>query len=105
MSLEDLRDLRARADAAIRDFSARRRREVQAAVEAAVRAHGFGSLNEVLRRPRRSKKAAASVTAPAAEAAYRNPENPAQTWSGRGRRPRWVSDALTAGRTLEDLAA
>lgn len=25
---------------------------------------------------------------------YRNPENPAQTWSGRGKRPLWFSNAL-----------
>jgi DNA-binding protein H-NS len=25
---------------------------------------------------------------------YRNPENPAQTWSGRGKRPLWFSEAL-----------
>lgn len=25
---------------------------------------------------------------------YRNPENPAQTWSGRGKRPLWFVDAL-----------
>jgi DNA-binding protein H-NS len=34
---------------------------------------------------------------------YRNPENPAETWSGRGARPAWVKAALAAGKTLEDL--
>jgi DNA-binding protein H-NS len=36
---------------------------------------------------------------------YRNPDNPVQTWSGRGKRPTWVNEALASGRTLEDLAA
>jgi DNA-binding protein H-NS len=36
---------------------------------------------------------------------YRNPENPVLTWSGRGKRPSWVNEALAAGKTLEDLAA
>jgi DNA-binding protein H-NS len=40
-----------------------------------------------------------------AEAKYRDPENPELTWSGRGKRPQWVSDALASGRTLADLAA
>lgn len=35
---------------------------------------------------------------------YRSPENASQTWSGRGRRPSWIIDALAAGLTLEDLA-
>jgi DNA-binding protein H-NS len=36
---------------------------------------------------------------------YRNPTNPIQTWSGRGKRPAWVNEALASGVTLEDLAA
>lgn len=34
---------------------------------------------------------------------YRNPKNPAQTWSGRGKLPRWLSPQLRAGRKLEDF--
>ncbi|WP_084465111.1 H-NS family nucleoid-associated regulatory protein [Rubellimicrobium thermophilum] len=33
------------------------------------------------------------------------PDNPSQTWSGRGRRPRWVREAEAKGLTLEDLRA
>jgi hypothetical protein len=36
---------------------------------------------------------------------YRNPSNPILTWSGRGKRPAWVNEALASGMTLEDLAA
>src|SRR5512133_1254646 len=34
---------------------------------------------------------------------YRNPDNPDETWSGRGRQPKWVQAALAEGQTLEDL--
>lgn len=34
---------------------------------------------------------------------YRNPNDPAQTWSGRGKRPRWFNDALKAGKKEADL--
>nr|VFJ87321.1 MAG: DNA-binding protein H-NS [Candidatus Kentron sp. LFY]VFJ87699.1 MAG: DNA-binding protein H-NS [Candidatus Kentron sp. LFY]VFK14515.1 MAG: DNA-binding protein H-NS [Candidatus Kentron sp. LFY] len=34
---------------------------------------------------------------------YRNPDNPDQKWSGRGRQPRWMTDLLEQGKTLEDL--
>jgi hypothetical protein len=34
---------------------------------------------------------------------YRNPQNSAETWSGRGPRPDWLRAALLAGATLEDL--
>jgi DNA-binding protein H-NS len=36
--------------------------------------------------------------------AYRNPCNSAETWTGRGRKPKWVRDALARGVYLEDLA-
>ena len=38
-------------------------------------------------------------------AKYRNPANAEETWSGRGRKPRWVEEAINAGKTLQDLAA
>jgi DNA-binding protein H-NS len=34
---------------------------------------------------------------------YRNPDNPSETWSGRGRPPKWVQASLATGQTLEDL--
>lgn len=36
---------------------------------------------------------------------YRHPANPGLTWSGRGKRPAWVNEALAAGMTMDDLAA
>ena len=34
---------------------------------------------------------------------YRNPADPAETWAGRGRQPRWVTEQLRSGRKLDDL--
>ena len=34
---------------------------------------------------------------------YRNPDNPAETWSGRGKQPRWMALAIANGRSLEDF--
>lgn len=34
---------------------------------------------------------------------YRNPHNGSQTWTGRGKQPIWVRDALASGVKLEDL--
>ena len=54
--------------------------------------------DEVLASEPRVKKVRAKVAAK-----YRNPENPEQTWSGRGRQPKWMEGLLAAGKTLEDL--
>ena len=34
---------------------------------------------------------------------YRNPANPQETWTGRGRQPRWLAAETTAGKKLEDF--
>jgi DNA-binding protein H-NS len=34
---------------------------------------------------------------------YRNPLNPSETWSGRGKKPRWLRPQLRAGRKLDDF--
>lgn len=35
---------------------------------------------------------------------YRNSENDEETWTGRGRKPTWLVEALGAGHKLEDFA-
>ena len=35
---------------------------------------------------------------------YRNPDNPAETWAGRGLRPRWLTAAMKGGKSLEYFA-
>ncbi|WP_425952960.1 H-NS family nucleoid-associated regulatory protein [Ralstonia pseudosolanacearum] len=34
---------------------------------------------------------------------YRNPDDPEQTWNGRGRAPRWIVDAEASGKSREDF--
>jgi DNA-binding protein H-NS len=48
----------------------------------------------------KSKRAGTTVAAK-----YRNPADPEQAWSGRGKRPRWFNDALKAGTKEKDMLA
>lgn len=34
---------------------------------------------------------------------YRNPAQPAETWSGRGKQPRWLTALLRTGKKLDDF--
>jgi DNA-binding protein H-NS len=34
---------------------------------------------------------------------YQNPADGSQTWTGRGRQPRWLADAIAKGKTLDDF--
>lgn len=36
---------------------------------------------------------------------YRNPNNPSQTWTGKGRRPLWILELLREGMTFDDMLA
>ncbi len=35
---------------------------------------------------------------------YRHPDDESMTWTGRGRRPRWVDECLDNGISMDDLA-
>ena len=34
---------------------------------------------------------------------YQNPDNPSETWAGRGQQPKWLASRLTGGKTLDDF--
>ncbi len=40
---------------------------------------------------------------PKVEPKFRNPNDPSETWSGRGKPPRWVVELLAAGRSLDEI--
>jgi DNA-binding protein H-NS len=48
---------------------------------------------------RKPSKMAGSKVAPK----YRNPENESETWSGRGKQPRWLQAFTSKGRVLDDF--
>jgi len=49
--------------------------------------------------PRAARKGAGGKVPPK----YRNPANPAETWTGRGKQPRWLAAQVANGRKLEDF--
>lgn len=106
MSRKELMALRANIDKAIAAVGDRERRNALKAAEAAAREHGF-TLDELVPLMGggrgRTRRAAAASAGPVNAPRYRNPENAEQTWSGRGRRPRWVHEAEAAGRSLAEM--
>jgi DNA-binding protein H-NS len=97
MSLKELKKLERDVAAAIDGFDARSKAAALAELEAHARQLGF-KLAELT-------DAAASVKrtrTPAVEK-YRNPANLFDTWSGRGRQPRWFTAALASGADVKDM--
>jgi len=94
---EDLKVLRDAVDARLSTLEAERREAAFREMEEIARRNGLTKAQVAARfRGRRN-----GARGPAR---YRNPDNPAQTWSGRGRRPKWVAAQLERGRSLQDLA-
>ncbi len=61
------------------------------------------TLEEVVRLER-SKGGGKGGGTGGAQARYRHPADPSLTWSGRGKRPAWLAEALAAGKSLDDFA-
>ena len=95
MSLKEMRDLRVRLDRAINGYEDRKRREALAALEEAAREHGFNLAELTGAKPTRRGGAIAPK--------YANPQDQTMTWTGRGRKPRWVQEYLDSGKALDDL--
>jgi DNA-binding protein H-NS len=96
LSLKELKDLQSQVTRAISTFEDRKKKEALSELEDKARSLGF-SLAQLTGATVSRKRAPAT-------AKYSNPANPSDTWSGRGRKPRWFEAALNAGKTPEDLA-
>ena len=61
-----------------------------------------GSVAPTTRAPRgTAKKARKSLGKVAPK--YRNPDNPEETWTGRGKQPRWLAAKTSEGRSVDDF--
>jgi DNA-binding protein H-NS len=95
LSLPELKKMQTDIAKAISTFEDRQKAEARAKVEAFARELGY-SLAELVDSDAKPKRAPVAPK-------YRHPENPALTWSGRGRKPQWFVEALEGGKTEGDL--
>lgn len=95
MSIAKLQDLKAKVEAAISEKVSARREELEAEMS---KLDGYSGA------ARRERQAGRGGPRGAVAPKYRNPEHPAETWAGRGLRPRWLVAAIKSGKKLEDFA-
>ncbi|MGV6805182.1 MAG: H-NS histone family protein [Ruegeria sp.] len=95
-SRKELLELRDQVDKALENAEIRERQEALKAAEQAAAAYGY-SLAELSVQPARSTKGTKT------KAKYRNPADQSQTWTGRGRKPKWVHEALKSGADISEL--
>ena len=87
MSLKDLKAHQKEVAKAIATFEARAKKAALAELEKKASEMGY-ALSDLLGAGKAKKPAPAK---------YRNPADPSQTWTGRGRTPQWMKDFESAG--------
>lgn len=89
MTVEELIEFRRSIDAEIEGRLAKKREEAKRQIVEIARENfiSSGDLEKMI----------------ASTKVYRNPDNPWETWGGKGRKPKWVKKALDAGKKLDDL--
>ena len=93
MSLDKLVALRNQVEAALTAKVANQRRMLQQGLSKLSRFQGGVRLKAIFGR------GAKGPVAPK----YRNPENPTETWAGRGLKPRWLAAAIKSGKKQDDF--
>src|SRR5262245_44530920 len=94
MSIDKLIKLKDQIDAILRSKVADERRTLQAELD---------KLSRFSPSQLRAKGLKIGARGPVAPK-YRNPENPSETWAGRGLTPRWLAAALKSGKKLEHFS-
>ncbi|HMM57578.1 MAG: H-NS histone family protein [Proteobacteria bacterium] len=96
LNKKQLAELIERAASRSRELVAEEIEKIRADVRAYAKSKGYTIEHLFGGRGRKGKRGKAAPK-------YRNPADPAQTWSGRGKRPRWFNAALKAGKREKDL--
>lgn len=93
-TLEELRIERERLDKQIAAIEVEEKRKVLAEVRELVKRAGL-SAEDIFGHAKKGKKASSSP------AKYQHPDNPGLTWTGTGRKPKWLTEAIAGGKPLE----
>jgi DNA-binding protein H-NS len=93
MTYSELADLRTQVDRAMVDRQNSDRAALRNKMADMAKAHGL-SIEELFGKGRKGKGSVAPK--------YRDPKNPQNTWSGRGRMPRWLTAATKGGKAKKE---
>lgn len=98
LSDQELDVLKGKIEAEIRKRASRMKAAVRKQIVELAEKHAIDLTTIASRGSRRSGEACAP------EPRFRDPANEFNTWAGKGRKPKWLTDRLTAGEKLEDFA-
>jgi DNA-binding protein H-NS len=98
-NLGELKGLQRDIEQAIKD---RQQQDVQKAREEimAIAKNAGVSVEDLLAG---ASKKASKASGKKVQAQFQNPKDAAQTWTGRGRQPKWIAEGLAKGKALDDF--
>ena len=94
MSIDRLTDLRHRVETALTSKVIDQRRALESELAKLTRMQGAKTL--------RKNGSGLGLRGPVPPK-YRNPQNPEETWAGRGLRPKWLTAAIKGGKSADDF--
>jgi len=94
MSIDRLTDLRHRVEAALASKVIDQRRTIESELAKLGRLQGAKTLR---------KSGSGVGRMGSVPPKYRNPQNPAETWAGRGLTPKWLTAAMKGGKSADDF--
>src|SRR5216684_1143544 len=94
MSISRLTDLRQRVEGALASKVIDQRRALESELAKLSRLQGTKTF--------RKNGSGSGLRGPVAPK-YRNPQNPEETWAGRGLRPKWLTAAIKGGKSADDF--
>lgn len=99
MTVEQLQQLQDQINREIKQRRNRDKKEIISKIRAMAAAGGY-TLEELVSGANavENVKVSRSVAAK-----YRHPQDPSLSWTGRGKQPRWVAEAIAGGKALSDL--
>ena len=98
LSLAELQELKTHVETMINARAKQERSDLIEEMNALAKERGFTSIEVLMGSGGGELKTKRKPVAPK----YRNPADAGDTWSGRGRKPRWVVEMLAAGGSLDD---
>lgn len=102
--MSELKSLDVRIGKSIERHEKAQKTKALAKLKATAKSMGYQLGELVANSPAKSNaKAKPKAKTPPLPVAYRDPTNAENIWVGRGPRPGWLKDALTAGKALEDF--
>lgn len=103
LTIEQLNDVIADAQRLIKSKKKAQLKTARAQLEKVAADFGY-TLEELLAgKTTEAKEIIVKIRKPV-EVRYRNPANEAETWTGRGKQPRWLAAAIASGKNLQDFA-